>query len=77
MQNCQTVSSMNDEIDLLGDDVDSFTGSNANLEDAADNLFTLPLHPQPLPFSSLLSKHKTKLSHPLQVLPYNRRLNQI
>ena len=28
-------------LDLLGDDVDSFTGSNADLESAADNLLTL------------------------------------
>ena len=49
----QSVSSKDDELDLLGDDVDSFTGSNADLESAADNLFTSPPHPQSLPFSSL------------------------
>ena len=36
--------------------MDSFTGSNADLESAADNLFTSPPHPQPLPFSSLSLK---------------------
>ena len=43
-----------DELDLLGEgDGDSFTGSNADLKSAADNLFTSPpLRPQPLPFSS-------------------------
>ena len=75
-QNRDTASSK-DELDLLGDDVDSFTGSHADLESAADNLFTSPPRPQPLPFSSLSIKHQQKLSHPPQVLPYSRRLNQI
>ena len=45
-----------DELNLLGDeDVESFSGSQADLESAADNLFTSPPHPQPLPFESLLS----------------------
>ena len=36
-------SSKDDELDLLGEgDGDSFTGSNADLESAADNLFTVP-----------------------------------
>ena len=36
--------SSKDELDLLGEgDGDSFTGSNADLESAADNLFTSPL----------------------------------
>ena len=36
-------SSKDDELDLLGEgDGDSFTGSNADLESAADNLFTSP-----------------------------------
>ena len=44
-------------MNLLGEgDGDSFTGSNADLESAADNLFTSPPHPQPLPFSSLSLK---------------------
>ena len=55
--------SSKDELDLLGDkDVTSFTGSHADLESATDNLFTSPPRPQ---------------SHPPQVLPYSRRLNQI
>ena len=45
-QKGNTVSSKDDELDLLGDDVESFTGSNADLESAADNLFTSP--PRPL-----------------------------
>ena len=49
-----TTSSKDDELDLLGDEnVDSFTGSDADLESATDNLFTSPPHPQPLPFSLL------------------------
>ena len=74
-QKRDTASSKDDELDLLGDDVDSFTGSHADLESAADNLFTSPPRPQPLPFSP--SKHQPKLSHPPQVLPYSIRLNQI
>ena len=39
--------SKDDELDLLGDkDMDSFTGSRADLEDAADNLFPSPPCPQ-------------------------------
>ena len=50
-------SSKDDELDLLGEgDGDSFTGSNADLESAADNLFTSPPRPQPLAFSSLSLK---------------------
>ena len=38
-------SSKDDELGLLGEgDGDSFTGSNADLESAADNLFTSPLY---------------------------------
>ena len=54
-------SSKDDELDLLGaGDRDSFTGSNADLESAADNLFTSPPHPQPLAFSSLSLKTPAK-----------------
>ena len=50
-----------DELDLLGDeDVESFTGSQADFESAADNLFTSPPHPQPLPFESLSIKTPAK-----------------
>ena len=39
-------SSKDNELDLLGEgDGDSFTGSNADLESAADNLFTSPPPP--------------------------------
>ena len=54
-------SSKDDELDLLGEgDRDSFTGSNADLESAADNLFTSPPRPQPLAFSSLSLKTPAK-----------------
>ena len=56
--------SSKDKLDLLGDDVDSFTGSHADLESAADNLFTSPLRPQPLPFSSLSIKTPVKTVPP-------------
>ena len=39
-QKSHTANSKDDELDLLGDDVDSFTGSSADLKSAADNLFT-------------------------------------
>ena len=57
------------ELDLLGEgDGDSFTGSNADLKSAADNLFTSPPppptppppRPQPLPFSCLSLKTPAK-----------------
>ena len=56
-------STKDNELDLLGeDDGDSFTGSNADLESAADNLFTSPPspHPQLLAFSSLSLKTPAK-----------------
>ena len=50
-----------DELNLLGDeDFKSFTGSQADLESAADNLFTSPPRPQPLPFESLSIKTPAK-----------------
>ena len=75
-QKCLTATSKDDELDLLGDDVDSFTGSNADLESAADNLFTSPprhVH-SPYPSVHCLSKHQQRLSHPPQVLPFSRKL---
>ena len=63
-QKRDTASSKDDELDLLGDDVDSFTGSHADLENAADNLFTSPLRVQPLPFSSLSIKTPAKTVPP-------------
>ena len=54
-------SSKDAELDLLGEgDGDSFTGSNADLESAADNLCTSPPRPQPLAFSSLSLKTPAK-----------------
>ena len=76
-QKRDNASSKDDELDLLGDDMDSFTGSHADLESAADNLFTSPPHPQPVPSVHCPSKHQPKLSHPPQVLPYSIKLNQI
>ena len=53
--------SKDDELDLLGDEgVESFTGSQADLEGVADNLFTYPPHPQPLCFESLSLKTPAK-----------------
>ena len=63
-QKRDTASSKDDELDLLGDDVDSFTGSHADLESAADNLFTSLPHPQALPFSSLSIKTPAKTVPP-------------
>ena len=48
---CNT--SKEDDLDLLGDDVEAFSGSQADLEGAAENLFSSPPHPQPLRFESL------------------------
>ena len=45
--------SKDDDLDLLGDDVDSFSGSQADLEGAAENLFSSPPCPQPFCFESL------------------------
>ena len=45
-----------DDLDLLGDDGDAFFGSQADLEGAAENLFSSPPRPQPLHFESLSLK---------------------
>ena len=55
---------LDDELDLGDGDRDSFTGSNADLESAADKLFTSPPHSQPLPFSSLSLKTPAKTVPP-------------
>ena len=48
------------ELDLLGDqDVESLSGSHADLESAADHLFTPP-RPQPLAFEALSLKTPAK-----------------
>ena len=48
---CNT--SKDDDLDFLGDDVEAFSGSQADLEGAAENLFSAPPRPQPLCFESL------------------------
>ena len=50
-----------DELELLGDqEVESFSGSHADLESAADHLFTSPPRPQPLAFEALSLKTPAK-----------------
>ena len=57
--------SKDDELDLLGDeDMESFTGSQADLEGAADNLFASPPCPKPLRFKSLSLKTPAKTVPP-------------
>ena len=64
-QKWDTTSSKDNELDVLGEgDRDSFTGSNADLESAADNLFTSPSCPQSLRFSSLSLKTSAKTVPP-------------
>ena len=63
---CNT--SKDDDLDLLGDDVEVFSGSQADLEGAADNLFSSPLRPQPLCFESLSLK-TPQIVPSTQVLP--------
>ena len=48
---CNT--SKKDDLDLLGDDVEAFSGSQADLEGAAETLFSSPPRLQPLRFESL------------------------
>ena len=61
----KATTSSKDELDLLGEgDGDSFTGSNADLECAADSLFISPPRPQPLAFSSLSLKTPAKTVPP-------------
>ena len=50
------VNTSKDDLDLLGDDEESFTGTQADLEGAAENLFSSPPRPQPLRFESLSLK---------------------
>ena len=71
-------STKDDELDLLGEgDGDSFTGSNADLESAADNLFTSPPCPQPLAFSSLSFKTPAKSVPPTPGTALQKKLKQI
>ena len=54
-----------EELDLLGDNsIESFVGSQADLESAADNLFTSPPRPQPLAFEALSLKTPVKTVPP-------------
>ena len=46
-QKRDNASSKDDELDLLGDDLDSFTGFHADFESATENLFTSPQRPYP------------------------------
>ena len=52
-------------MDLLGDDVESFSGSHADLEGADDNLFASPPRPQPLCFEALSLKTPAKTVPPI------------
>ena len=50
-----------DKLELLGDqEVESFSGSHADLESAADHLFTSSPRPQPLVFEALSLKTQAK-----------------
>ena len=51
---CNT--SKDGDLDLLGDDVEAFSGSQADLEGAAHNLFSSPPRSQPLHFEYLSLK---------------------
>ena len=55
-QKASDVNTSKDDLDLLGDNGDVFSGSQADLEGAADNLFSSPPRPQPLRFESLSLK---------------------
>ena len=68
---CNT--SKDDDLDLLGEDVEAFSGSQADLEGAAENLFSSPPHPQPLRFVSVSLRTPQKLSLPPQVQLYKIR----
>ena len=57
--------SKDDDLDLLGDeDVESFSGSHADLEGAADNLFASSPRPQPLHFEAVSLKAPAKTVPP-------------
>ena len=60
-----TDTSKDDDLDLLGDeDVETVSGSHADLEGAADNIFASPPHPQPLRFEALSLKTPVKTVPP-------------
>ena len=54
MDPCNT--SKEDDLDLLGHNVGAFSGSQADLGGAAENVFSSPPRPQPLRFESLSLK---------------------
>ena len=54
MDPCNT--SKDDDLHLLGDEVEAFSGFHADLEGATDNLFSSPPCPQPIRFESLSLK---------------------
>ena len=74
-QKSNIASSKYDGLDLLGDNVESFCGSNADLDSAADNFLPDPHVLSPYLLVPYLSKRQQSLSHPPQVLPYSRKLN--
>ena len=49
---CNT--SKDDDLDLLGDDMEAFSGSQADLEGAAENIFLSPPRPNPYVLSPCL-----------------------
>ena len=49
---CNT--SKDDDLDLLGDDMEAFSGFQADLEGAAENLFSSPARPNPYVLSLCL-----------------------
>ena len=55
-----TCNTFKDELGLLGDDVEAFSESQADLEGAAKKLFSSP-HPQPLRFESLSLSNESLL----------------
>ena len=64
-----------DELDLLGDEhFESFTGSHADFESAADNLFTSSPRPQPLPFESLSIKTPAKSVPPIPGTAFQQKI---
>ena len=44
-QKSSDLNTSKDDLDLLGDDGDAFSGSQADVEGAAENLFSSPPHP--------------------------------
>ena len=67
----------NDEdADLLGDNsIESFGGSHAELEVAAESLFTSPPRPQPLSFEALSQRTPARTVPPTPGTALNRKFN--